>query len=61
MAQNCSGKVNCTEVPPGPESYGIGLNDTVYIVFRAYNEKETEVGPSYAEIACDRVIKFDSV
>lgn len=61
MARNCSGEVNCTEVPTGPGSYGIGLNDTAYIVFRAYNEKETEVGPSYTEIAYDRVLKFDSV
>jgi hypothetical protein len=28
MARNCSGEVNCTEVPTGPGSYGIGLNDT---------------------------------
>jgi len=61
MTRNCSGEVNCTEVPTGPGSYGIGLNDTAYIVFRAYNEKETAVGPSYTEIAYDRVLKFDSV
>ncbi|MFZ3050312.1 MAG: hypothetical protein WA106_05890 [Methanothrix sp.] len=28
MARNCSGEVNCTEVPTGPGSYGIGLNGT---------------------------------
>lgn len=60
VARNCNGDGNCTEVPTGPGSYGIGLNDTAYMGFRAYVESETEVGPSYTEIAYDRAIKFGS-
>ena len=58
MARDCNGEVNCTEVPKGPGSYGIGLNETAFVAFRAYVENGTNVGPSYSEIAYDRVIKF---
>jgi hypothetical protein len=58
MARDCNGEVNCTEVPTGPGSYGIGLNETAFVAFRAYVENGTNVGPSYSEIAYDRVIKF---
>lgn len=58
VARNCSEEGNCTEVPTGPGSYGIGLNETAYMGFRAYAEKATEVGPSYTEIAYDRAILF---
>jgi len=61
VARDCNGDGNCTEVPTGPGSSGIGLNETAFVVFRAYLEKETKVGPSYTELAYDRVIKFGSV
>ena len=60
FARDCNGDENCTVVPTGPGSSGIGLNETAFVVFRAYLEKETKVGPSYTELAYGRVIKFGS-
>lgn len=58
VARQCDGDLHCLEVPSIPGAYGVGLNDTAYVVFRAYIEKETKVGPDYSEIVYDRAIKF---
>ncbi|MDD4162886.1 MAG: hypothetical protein PHW87_10470 [Methanothrix sp.] len=59
IARNCSGDLNCFEVPTGPGAYGIALDQPLYIAWRSYLEKATKTGPSYSEIVYDRAIKFD--
>jgi hypothetical protein len=58
LARHCSNESNCSEVPWGRKSRGIELNQTAYVGFRAYVQNETLVGPSFNELAYDRVIKF---
>ncbi len=58
VARECSGDPNCLVVPWGKGAYGIDLNQTAFVGFRAYVEPETNVGPSYTEVVYDRVIKF---
>jgi hypothetical protein len=59
IARNCSGNLNCFEVPTGPGAYGIALDQPLMIFWRMYLEKATKTGPSYSEIVYDRAIKFD--
>ncbi|HEX3043789.1 MAG TPA: hypothetical protein VHY08_03465 [Bacillota bacterium] len=55
----------CTVIPredplkSGPlPPYAIGLDEPIYIGFRAYMEPETTVGPAWHELIIDRVIVF---
>jgi hypothetical protein len=59
IARNCSGDLQCFEVPTGPGAYGIGLDQPLFIAWRSYLEEATKTGPSYSEIVYDRAIKFD--
>jgi len=59
FARNCNSEKTCVEVPTGPKAHGVGLDEPAYIAFRAYMEPATKVGPAYAELLYDRVIKFD--
>ncbi len=59
VARNCTGDSNCLVVPTGPGSYGIALDQPLFIAWRIYLEKATKTGPSYDEIAYDKAIKFD--
>ena len=45
--------------PTGIGAYGIELDQPLIIIWRIYLEKATKTGPSSAEIAYDRAIKFD--
>lgn len=58
VARHSNGDPYCLEVPYGVGAYGIDLNQTAFMGFRAYVEPQTKVGPSYTEIVYDRVIKF---
>lgn len=61
VSRNANGDPHCVEVPfpAGPNDFhGIGPQDPVFIGFRAYLEKETEVGPAWQELVYDRVIVF---
>ncbi|HWQ18740.1 MAG TPA: hypothetical protein VN455_03110 [Methanotrichaceae archaeon] len=58
VARHCNGEPHCLEVPYDVGAYGINLNQTAFMGFRAYVEPQTKVGPSYNEIVYDRVIKF---
>jgi hypothetical protein len=58
LALHCDNASFCTEVPYGQKSRGIELNETAFMGFRAYIEKETAVGPDNREMAYDRVILF---
>jgi hypothetical protein len=58
IARNCNGDLHCFRVPYGPGSYGIRLNQPIFIFWRTYLEKATKTGPSYSEIVYDRAIKF---
>jgi len=58
VARNANGDIHCLEVPTGPQAYGIPLDNNMFVGFRSYIEKETEVGPAYNEIIYDRVIHF---
>lgn len=58
VARHCNEDSHCLEVPYGVGAYGIDLNQTALMGFRAYVEPQTKVGPSYTEIVYDRVIKF---
>lgn len=57
IARDCKGEAHCTEVPLG-ECPGLSVDKEMFIVFRAYLERETKVGPAYSEIVYDRAIKF---
>jgi hypothetical protein len=59
VARNCDGDAHCFSVPYGQGSYGIHLNQPIYILWRLYLENATKTGPSYSEIVYDRAIKFD--
>jgi hypothetical protein len=59
VARNCDGNPHCYEVPYGAGSYGIELDQPLFIAWRIYLEKSTKTGPSYSEIVYDRAIKFD--
>jgi hypothetical protein len=58
IARNCNGDPHCYEVPYGVGSYGIELDQPLFILWRIYLEKATKTGPSYSEIVYDRAIKF---
>jgi hypothetical protein len=58
LARHCDNDSYCTEVPYGRKSRGIELNETAFVGFRGYIEKETAVGPDNREMAYDRVIMF---
>ncbi len=58
ICRNANGEEYCTEVPVGPDGYGVPLSDKLFIGFRSYIEPEKETGPSYGEIIYDRVIHF---
>jgi hypothetical protein len=58
VTRSCNGDTHCLVVPWGKGAYGIDLNQTAFMGFRAYVEPQTKVGPSYTEIVYDRVIKF---
>jgi hypothetical protein len=58
LARHCDNDSYCTEVPYGQKSRGIELNETAFMGFRGYIEKETAVGPDNREMAYDRVILF---
>ena len=59
VARDCDGDPHCYEVPYGVGSYGIELDQPIFIAWRIYLEKSTKTGPSYSEIVYDRAIKFD--
>lgn len=58
IARNSNGEPHCLEVPAGPQSYGIGLDDRLILFFRAYLEEATQTGPAHNELVMDRMIKF---
>jgi hypothetical protein len=58
IARDAGGDPNTLEVPTGPGAYGIPLDASCYIAFRAYLEKDTRVGPYWFELLYDRAIKF---
>ena len=58
LGRRCDNESNCSQVPWGQGSRGIELNDTAYLGFRAYVQNETNVGPSYTDLAYDRAILF---
>jgi hypothetical protein len=58
LARHCDNASFCTEVPYGQKSRGIELNETAFMGFRGYIEKETAVGPDNREMAYDRVILY---
>jgi len=58
LARHCDNASFCTEVPYGQKSRGVELNETAFIGFRGYIEKETAVGPDNREMAYDRGILF---
>jgi len=58
IGRRCDGK-NCYTVPgPGLKAHGIELDQPIFIIFRAYLEPATKVGPAKSEILWDRAIKF---
>jgi len=57
VARHCNGEAHCTEVPMG-DCPGLSVDDQMFVVFRAYLERGTKVGPAYSEIVYDRAIKF---
>ena len=57
VARHCNGEAHCTEVPIG-DCPGLALDEQIFVVFRAYLERGTKVGPAYPEIVYDRAIKF---
>ena len=57
VARHCNGEIHCTEVPMG-DCPSVALDEQIFVVFRAYLEKVTRVGPAYPEIVYDRAIKF---
>lgn len=42
-------------MPVGPQRYGISLDDKIALLFRAYLERATKVGPAHNELVMDRV------
>ena len=40
------------------DPYGVGLDEPGLLAFRVYVERETAVGPSWAEVVYDRVLRF---
>ena len=58
IGRRCDGE-NCYRVPgPGLKAHGIELDQPIFIIFRAYCEHATRVGPAKSEILWDRAIKF---
>jgi len=58
IARRCDGE-NCYRVPgPSLKAHGIELDQPIFIIFRAYCEPATKVGPAKSEILWDRAIKF---
>jgi len=58
IGRRCDGE-NCYKVPgPRLKAHGIELDQPIFILFRLYLEKATEVGPAKSEILWDRAIKF---
>lgn len=60
VSRCCDRESNCLTVPWGVKAYGVDLDKAGFVVFRAYVEPETKVGPSWSEIVYDRVIKFSA-
>jgi hypothetical protein len=58
LARHCDNESCCTEVPYGQKSRGIELDETAFVGFRGYIERETAVGPDNREMAYDRAILF---
>jgi len=58
VSRCCNGEPNCLMVPWGVKAYGVDLDESGFIAFRAYVEPETKVGPIWSEVVYDRVIKF---
>jgi len=58
IARRCYEDPRCLEVPAGPKRYGIELVDRLILLFRAYLEADTKVGPAPNELVMDRIIKF---
>ncbi len=48
---------NCREIDTSC-LHGVGADEPMAIVFRAYLEKKTKVGAAYGEIVIDRILKF---
>jgi len=57
IARHCNGEAHCTEIPMG-DCPGLALDEQMFLVFRAYLERTTKVGPAYSELVYDRAIKF---
>lgn len=53
----CAGAPFCKELPTDCVN-GIAADEPVALVFRAYLEPATKVGPAYAEVILDRILKF---
>jgi len=50
--------IHCLEIGSDCEQAGIPVDEPLRVVFRAYLEKATRVGPAYPELVHDRTIKF---
>lgn len=60
LTRNCSESDQyCYEVPYGVGTYGVELDQPLFIGWRAYLENTTKTGPAYSEIVYDRAMKFD--
>jgi len=55
---NCSNDPYCQEIGNIDCTHGLGEEDPIAFVFRAYLEPETQIGPATNEVIVDRVIKF---
>jgi hypothetical protein len=58
VARDDGGDPTIVEVPTGPGAYGIPLDESIFLGYRIYLEKETKTGPFWFELLYDRVIKF---
>lgn len=58
IARHCQGEPYCLEVPTGACGVGAGLDDELFLGFRAYLEPKTKTGPAYNELLFDKVIHF---
>ncbi|MDD2581611.1 MAG: hypothetical protein PHR66_06420 [Desulfuromonadaceae bacterium] len=59
ISRNCGGESNCLTLSiDNCERVAIDQNTKLGLIFRMYLESATRVGPPYAEILYDRVIKF---
>lgn len=58
IARNSNGDTHTTAVPFNQGIYGIDLDQSMFVGFRAYLEKDTKTGPIATELYYDRAIKF---